>query len=126
MNKANRKKLEALVWRTTHRDFKGKLADDTKTVMVLANGGSALAALTELTDDQLLDKLTTVAWAEFHGYKYTKGQRFDLKAGDPVMCGKHRGTVSRIRDAESGMGEVRLERGTVVSWAEFPECYPAL
>lgn len=41
-----------LVWKHTHKDFKGKLVDGTKTVMVYRNG-TCLVALNNLTDDEI-------------------------------------------------------------------------
>ena len=53
-----RKQIEALVWKHTHRDYRGKLEDGTKTVLRMGrNGGTELAALSQMTTDELLAKL---------------------------------------------------------------------
>lgn len=53
-----RKKLEALVWKHTHKDFKGKLPDGTKTVLFNSDkNGTCLVTLAGLTDEQLIAKL---------------------------------------------------------------------
>jgi len=123
MTTYTRKQLENAVWKCTHRDFKGKLPDGTRTVLVYQSGGSALAALSDLTDAQLLDKLTTVAWAELHGYRHTKGEEFTLTVGQPVIAGRFPGVVTRVYD--SGAVDVRLERGVTFVRAAFPDCYPS-
>jgi hypothetical protein len=47
-----------LVWKHSHRDFKGRLGDGTKTVLHLVPGlGTCTLALRALTDDELLAKL---------------------------------------------------------------------
>jgi hypothetical protein len=54
----NRKKLEALVWKHTHRDFKGRTPDGVRTVMQLVPGqGTCIVALAKLSDDELVGKL---------------------------------------------------------------------
>jgi hypothetical protein len=54
----DRKTLERLAWKHTHRDFKGKLEDGTKTVLKLIPGkGTCLVSLSSLTDEELLEKL---------------------------------------------------------------------
>lgn len=56
-----RKKLEALVWKHTHRDFKGKWEDGTKTVLHrrLVGAVEALSStpLSSLTVEELYRKL---------------------------------------------------------------------
>jgi hypothetical protein len=59
-----RKRLEALVWKHTHRDFRGKLEDGTKTVLVGTPAGTCLIALTNMTDAELLAKLPARVRAE--------------------------------------------------------------
>lgn len=61
--KRTRAKLEALVWRHTHRDFKG-LIDGIRTVLHLAPGGTCVVALSSLTDAELFDKLPSRVRAE--------------------------------------------------------------
>jgi hypothetical protein len=62
--KLTRAKLEALVWRHTHRDFKG-LIDGARTVLHRApGGGTCLAWLSSLTDAELYDKLPSRVRAE--------------------------------------------------------------
>lgn len=53
-----RKKLEALVWKHTHRDFKGTSADGTRTVLhYLSNVGTCAVSLASLSDEELIAKL---------------------------------------------------------------------
>jgi hypothetical protein len=53
-----RKKLEQLVWTNTHRDFRGKLPDGTKTVLHLMPAhGTCIVEVAGLTTDVLLGKL---------------------------------------------------------------------
>ena len=46
----------AAIWRTTHRDFRGKLPDGTKTILVYRNG-TTLVALDNLTDAEIEARL---------------------------------------------------------------------
>lgn len=53
MNK-ERTKLENKVWTRTHRDFRGKLPDGTKTILVYdPRHGTCLVAVADLTDEEL-------------------------------------------------------------------------
>ncbi len=56
-----RAKLEALLWRTTHRDFRGTIstAKDSRTVLHLnpKTGGTELWNLCAFSDSELLEKL---------------------------------------------------------------------
>lgn len=61
--KLTRAKLEALVWRHTHRDFKG-LIDGVRTVLHLVRGGGGAVPLSSLTDAELYDKLPSRVRAE--------------------------------------------------------------
>jgi len=45
-----------MVWKNTHKDFRGKLPDGTKTVMIYRNG-TCLVALENLTDAEINDRL---------------------------------------------------------------------
>jgi hypothetical protein len=57
MDKATRKKLETLVWKSTHKDFRGSI-DGTKNVLHLVPGkGTCLVGLKDLTDAELLSKV---------------------------------------------------------------------
>lgn len=53
----NREQELRLIWRHTHRDFKGKLPDGTKTVLVLRAGGTTMVPLDQLTDDEIAAKM---------------------------------------------------------------------
>lgn len=56
--KTERQKLEDLVWSNTHRDFRGKFADGTKTIsMFVPKVGTTLVPLSQLTDAQLREQL---------------------------------------------------------------------
>lgn len=53
-----RKEALRLIWRHTHRDFKGKLEDGTRSILV--NGGAAgsiLVELDKLSDAHIMRKL---------------------------------------------------------------------
>ena len=53
-----RARLEALVWRNTHADFRGKREDGTKCVLhFVPNSGTCSVPLASLTDAQLIEKL---------------------------------------------------------------------
>lgn len=55
-----RKLLLTLVWRHTHKDFKGKFSDGTKTVLkFVPSKGTCLVPLDSLTDQELFDKIPT-------------------------------------------------------------------
>jgi len=60
---ARDKKL-ALIYRHTDRNYKGKLPDGTKTVLVLRAGGTQLVPLTDLTDFEVDKKFAAVAMME--------------------------------------------------------------
>jgi len=51
-----RKELERLVWKHTHRDFKGKYQGQ-KTVLTLGPKGTTMVAISDLSDDELLKKI---------------------------------------------------------------------
>lgn len=55
----DRKKLEALAWRYTHRDFPGVGDDGVRRVRHLnrSTGGTEAWPLSSLTDAQLIDRL---------------------------------------------------------------------
>jgi len=46
-----------LIYRHTHKDFKGHWLDRTRNIMTLRTGGSHLVSLTDLTDAEIEDKL---------------------------------------------------------------------
>lgn len=48
-----RKQALALIYRHTSRDYKGRLADGTRSILVLRNGGTTLAPLDQLTDAEI-------------------------------------------------------------------------
>jgi hypothetical protein len=53
-----RKQKLALIWKRTHRDFKGRM-DGVRTIMVYRNG-TCLVALDDLTDEEIESKLPKV------------------------------------------------------------------
>lgn len=58
MEAKTRKKLEALLWKNTHKDYRGTLGKE-RTVLHDGGGkGTCLIAISDLTDLQLLDKLS--------------------------------------------------------------------
>lgn len=55
-----RKKLESLLWKNTHKDFRGTFAQHGRTmkcILVLRSGGTTLVDLGSLTTEELLSKL---------------------------------------------------------------------
>lgn len=59
-----RNKLEALVWKHTHADFKGKI-DGQKNVLHLVPGkGTCLVFLSTFTEAELLEKIPSRIKAE--------------------------------------------------------------
>lgn len=56
--KRRMRKLADLVYRYTHRDFKGRLEDDTRTILMLVpSKGTCLVNLDSLSEAELLDRL---------------------------------------------------------------------
>ena len=53
----DRKQQLNLIWRHTHRDYKGTRADGVKTILVNENGATCLVELDALTDAQIAEKL---------------------------------------------------------------------
>ena len=51
-----RKKLESLVYKHTHKDFKGKI-DGNRTILVGTPEGTCLVFLSSLTDEQLWSRV---------------------------------------------------------------------
>jgi hypothetical protein len=56
MESKARKNLENLLWKNTHRDFRGSI-DGEKNVLVLRPEGTCLVSISSLTDEELLDKM---------------------------------------------------------------------
>ena len=52
----SRKMALALIYRHTHRDYKGRLPDGTRTAMV-CRGTTCLVSLDQLTDPEIADRL---------------------------------------------------------------------
>lgn len=53
-----RAKLERLVWKHKHSDFRGKLEDGTKCVLKFVTGvGTCSVAISSLTDAECLDMI---------------------------------------------------------------------
>lgn len=55
----NAERIAALktIWKKTHRDYKGIRADGTKAILVLRNGGTHSVPLTELTDEEISERI---------------------------------------------------------------------
>lgn len=53
-----------LIYRHTHRDFKGHWPDKTRNIMIWRSGGSHLVSLDDLTDVEIADKLPSAIRAE--------------------------------------------------------------
>lgn len=56
MEPKTRKKLESLLWKNTHKDFRGSI-DGVKNVLLLTAQGTCLYPLSALTDEELLSKI---------------------------------------------------------------------
>ena len=54
--KRERRTKEAVVWRTTHADFRGTREDGTRVILVLRTGGTTSVALSDLTEAELAEK----------------------------------------------------------------------
>lgn len=55
-----RAKLERLVWKYKHPDFRGRLEDGTKCVLKFVSGvGTCSVTLSSLTDEECLDMIPT-------------------------------------------------------------------
>lgn len=70
--KKRRQRLEALVWKHKHPDYKGRREDGTKCVLkLIPSDGTCSVAISSLTDGELVDMLPQkVREAEgFHGFK---------------------------------------------------------
>jgi len=58
MKKTYRAKLEALVWKHTHRDYKGTNKGGNRTILhSVTNVGTCVVTLASLSDAELLNKL---------------------------------------------------------------------
>lgn len=51
-----RKKFEALVYKYTHRDYKGR-TDGKPSIMILRNGGTTIVPVEELTNRELVQHI---------------------------------------------------------------------
>jgi len=61
------------------------------------------------------------------GPSFNIGQRFEFKAGDPIVGNGYRGSVTKVCDGQlAGMVEVRLPGGYGCLSSSYPECYPAI
>lgn len=58
-----REKQLALIWRHTHKDFRGMIGME-KAVLVLREGGTTSVVLTALTEDEVARKLRLAEAAE--------------------------------------------------------------
>lgn len=56
MTDKERKAALAVIWRNTHRDFKGTLEDGTKSILIYRQG-TCLVPLEALTDQEIADRL---------------------------------------------------------------------
>ncbi len=55
------------IFKSVHKDFKGKLQDGTKTILVTGkDGGAESIPLSNLTDEQIKQKLGEDTWAAYH------------------------------------------------------------
>ncbi len=56
MTEMSKEKKLALIYRHTHRDFKGKVGG-IGAIMIMRNGGTTLVGMTSLTDEEIASKL---------------------------------------------------------------------
>jgi hypothetical protein len=56
-----RKKLEALAWKSTHRDYRATRTDGTKVVLMMRDAGTCSEPLASLTDEELACKVRLAA-----------------------------------------------------------------
>jgi chorismate mutase len=81
MEAKTRKKLEALLWKNTHKDFRGSI-DGAKNVLINRGGeGTCLVPLDALTDEELLGKLPKrlTVCAEVSHYKFRNICRYVIE-----------------------------------------------
>lgn len=57
MTPQQREQAWKLVYRTTHPDFKGRLADGTESMLSWAGFGSGLVSLATISDAELIERL---------------------------------------------------------------------
>lgn len=56
----------ALIWKHTHRDYRGTM-NGVRTILTLRQGGTTLVRLDDLTDDEKADKLQYAKSREARG-----------------------------------------------------------
>lgn len=56
MKNPTREKFQNKVWTHTHRDYRGKFEDGTKTILVYRQG-TTLVPISALTDKEIADRL---------------------------------------------------------------------
>lgn len=110
----NRKALETLAYRHTHRDFKGRLPNGERTILVLREGGTTLVNLSALTEAELRRKLPSPAklgaedgtkWGKRH--QTTNGLAVALACGEAHFARMEEGSVSP--DAVVSYGEAFIK-----------------
>ena len=96
-----RQKLEALVWRHKHRDFKGKNERGERTVMrYFPEHGSCLVRLSDLTLGELLDELPRAVRSElgFQLWRLVLGDdAFALGVFGAELAGEQTECAARVR-----------------------------
>lgn len=56
-NQKDREVAFKKVWQATHRDYRGRLADGSLSLMSHAKFGGGLVTLSSITDDELAERL---------------------------------------------------------------------
>jgi len=89
-----RKEALALVWKHTHRDYKGKLADGTKAIMTFRRG-TVLVPLEGLTDEEIQHALprekrtpTPAQLAALKAFAAKYGHTWRTKLNDAWLLGR--------------------------------------
>ncbi len=108
-----------LIYTTTHRNYKGKLPDGTKTVLVLRAGGTQLVPLTDLTNFEVDKKFAAVAMMEV---KMHAAKKKEAKA-DKIVEKAYYATCTGIQIDIMDIGKVFAFGRTKI---EAGEDFPAL
>jgi hypothetical protein len=88
-----RKKMLAEIYKSSHEDYKGKLEDGTKTILILRNNVTTTTAIDDLTDAEIKNKLGDKKLDSFA----PKGSEF---LGQLVRAAKPENIIPRSKNIE--------------------------
>lgn len=110
----DRKKLEALVWKHTSRDFRGKSPSGERTVLQLVPGqGTCIVLLSSLSDVELFSKLPLQVRVAEGLNKVEPGARVRAAYGrlDRGTGVEHTGEVLATDDPRAWEGTIAFSEG---------------